>query len=71
MPLKPGKSRKVVSENIREFHGGKTYRRTEAKFGKKKADAQAVAAAMSNARKGSTKTKSKAKPRPRRSSFWG
>lgn len=51
MPLKPGSSKKVVSENIREFHGGKTYNHTKAKFGKKRADKQAVAVALHSARK--------------------
>jgi hypothetical protein len=51
MPLKPGKSPKTVSTNIAEFHTGKTYARTKAKFGKKTADKQAVAAAMSEKRK--------------------
>lgn len=51
MPLKAGKSQKVISENISEFHGGKTYAATKSKFGKEKADKQAVAVAMSNARK--------------------
>ena len=51
MPLKKGKSRKVVSQNIREFHTGKTYARTAAKFGKKTADRQAVAAALSQQRR--------------------
>ena len=51
MPMKRGKSQKVVSENIREFHGGKTYEKTKRKFGKKTADKQAVAAALSQRRK--------------------
>jgi len=51
MPLKKGKSQKVISENISEFHKGGTYAKTKAKFGKKTADDQAVAAAMSTARK--------------------
>ena len=55
MPLKPGKSREVVSENIREFHKGKTYRRTEARQGKKKADRQAVAVALASARRNPAK----------------
>lgn len=51
MPLKKGSSKKVVSENIREFHTGKTYAKTAAKFGKKKADKQAVAVAYAEARR--------------------
>jgi hypothetical protein len=51
MPLKPGKSKAVVSENIKEFHTGKTFAATAAKFGKKKADKQAVAAALNAAGK--------------------
>ncbi len=55
MPLKSGKGKKVVSENISEFHKGKTFAATEKKFGKKKADEQAVAVALNNARKGKKK----------------
>jgi len=51
MPLKKGKSKKVVSSNISEFHKGKTYAATKKKFGKEKADKQAVAVALSTARK--------------------
>jgi len=51
MPLKKGSSQKVISENISEFHGGETYGKTKAKFGKEKADKQAVAVALSTARK--------------------
>jgi len=51
MPLKRGSSKKVVSENISEFHGGKTYAHTKAKFGKKRADKQAVAVALSESRR--------------------
>ena len=46
MPLKPGRSKSVVSENIREFHKGRTYRRTQRRKGKRRADRQAVAVAM-------------------------
>lgn len=52
MPLKPGSSKETVSDNISEFHKGLTYAHTQAKFGKKKADRQAVAAAMHEAGKG-------------------
>lgn len=51
MPLKKGTSRKTVSENISEFHKGGTYAKTEKKFGKAKADKQAVAVAMEQMRK--------------------
>jgi hypothetical protein len=50
MPLKAGKSDKVVSENVSEFHKGKTYAKTKKKFGKVKADKQAVAVALSKKR---------------------
>lgn len=46
MPLRRGTSPAILSANIREFHGGKTYEHTMKKFGKKRADAQAVAVAM-------------------------
>lgn len=39
-----------MHENIEEFHSGKTYSRTKAKFGKQTADKQAVAAAYAKAR---------------------
>lgn len=51
MPLKRGTSKKTVSKNISEFHKGKTYARTKAKFGKAKANKQAVAVAMATKRK--------------------
>ena len=51
MPLKRGKSKATISSNISEFHGGKTYERTKRKFGKARANKQAVAVAMSTARK--------------------
>lgn len=51
VPLKKGSSKKV-SENISEFHKGETYQKTAKKFGKAKADKQAVAVALETARRG-------------------
>lgn len=51
MPLHRGSSQKTVSRNIREFHAGKTYARTAAKYGKRVANRQAVAAAMAEKRR--------------------
>jgi uncharacterized protein DUF6496 len=51
MPLREGTSKKTISKNIEEFHKGKTFAKTEKKFGKKRADKQAVAVAFSEARK--------------------
>lgn len=55
MPLAKGKSKSTVSKNIRELHAGRTFAKTEAKFGKKKADQQAVAIALNQARKSKKK----------------
>lgn len=51
MPLKSGTSQKTVSSNISEFHKGQTYAATMKRFGKAKADKQAIAVAMSEKRK--------------------
>jgi len=51
MPLKKGSSKETVSENIREFHKGKTYAHTRSEFGKDRANAQAVAIALKEAGK--------------------
>ena len=51
MPLEKGKSRKVISSNIAEFHHGKTYAHTLEKFGKARADAQAEAVGLETARR--------------------
>ena len=44
-----------MGENIREMHTGKTYEHTRKKFGKKRADRQAVAVALNEERKGKMK----------------
>jgi hypothetical protein len=52
MPLIKAKSKskkaiqKAISQNIREFHTGKTYARTKKKYGSKRANKQAIAAAI-------------------------
>lgn len=51
MPLQSGSSQAVISHNIKELHTGNTFAKTEKKFGKAKADKQAIAIAESNARK--------------------
>lgn len=55
MPLHRGSSKKTVSRNIREFHTGKTYARTAAKYGKRVANRQAVAAALDEKRQSGRK----------------
>lgn len=62
MTLKRGSSKKILAENIVEFHRGKRYAKTARKFGKKTADDQAVAAAFSERRASQPRKKSK--------SFW-
>ena len=49
MPLLKGE--KNISRNIGEFHKGKTFEKTEKKFGKEKANKQAIAVAYSQARR--------------------
>jgi hypothetical protein len=55
MPLKKGTSKKTVSKNISEFHGGKTYTRTKKKFGAEKANKQAIAVALETKRRSAKK----------------
>jgi len=50
MPLKEGKSRKVISENIRELKQGEQYKKTRAAHGKDVAHKQTVAIALEKAR---------------------
>jgi aminoglycoside phosphotransferase family enzyme len=48
----PGrKGAKNVGRNIREFHKGATYQRTKKKFGKRKADEQAIAVGIAQSKK--------------------
>lgn len=51
MPLIPGSGSDAVSANISELHGGKTFKRTSRKYGKKRAQKQSVAIALNEARK--------------------
>jgi len=51
MPLKRGSGRRTISANIKEFHKGKTFARTARKFGKKRANKQAVAVAFAMKRR--------------------
>jgi hypothetical protein len=55
MPLKKGKSQETISRNIKEFHDSETYAKTRGKYGKKRADQQAVAVALETARKSGAK----------------
>ncbi len=55
MPLEPGKSKETISKNISEFHTGQTFAHTAEKFGKARANAQAVAVALNSARKSGAK----------------
>ena len=55
MPLKKGSSKATVSKNISELHKWKTFSATSKKFGKAKANKQAVAIALSAARKSKRK----------------
>lgn len=55
MPMHRGTSKKTVSRNIREFHTGKTYARTKAKYGTRAANRQAVAAALNQKRRSGRK----------------
>ena len=48
MPLNPKAS---IGENISEFHTGSTYQRTKKKFGKRRADKQAIAVAYATKRR--------------------
>jgi hypothetical protein len=57
MPLRKGRSRKTVSTNISELHHGKTFAHTRKKFGKRRANKQAIAIALNTARKSGKRKK--------------
>lgn len=59
MPLLKGKSKKVMDQNFHELHQGPQYAKTKRKFGKAKADKQAVAIVLGLTRKD-----------PRRVKYW-
>ena len=65
MPVKKGKSKAIVSENIEELQSGKTHAKTESKEGKKAADKQSIAIALDKARESGAKIP-KRSARPRR-----
>lgn len=55
MPVKQGTSPETISSNIGELHTGETYAHTAKKFGKERANKQAVAIALDTARKSGAK----------------
>jgi hypothetical protein len=55
MPLAKGKSRKTIEKNFDEVRHGATFRKTEKKFGKKKAVDQMQAIVLSKARESGKK----------------
>lgn len=58
MPMRKSASKSATEENFHEFRHGKTFRKTEKKFGKRKALKQMQAAVLSNKRKSSKSRKS-------------
>jgi hypothetical protein len=55
MLLKKSTSKKVIGQNISEFHKGNTYAKTANKFGKDKANKQAIAVAYEQQREAKLK----------------
>lgn len=51
MPLLKGRSKKTIKKNFEEFGSGKTYSKTQRKYGKAKANKQRIAVVLSEARK--------------------
>jgi hypothetical protein len=60
LPLKPGQD---VGTSIRELRSGKTYRHTQKKFGRKRAQRQAIAIALKNKRAGKKRARKSAAKR--------
>jgi hypothetical protein len=50
MPLLKGKKKATIKKNFEEFGKGKTYKATEKKYGKEKANRQRIAVVLSTAR---------------------
>lgn len=57
MPLVKSNSREATEKNFHEFRHGRTFHKTAAKFGKKRALKQMQAAVLSNKRKSAAKRK--------------
>jgi hypothetical protein len=55
MPLAKGRSKRVIEENFDTERHGKTFKKTEKKFGKKKAIKQMQAIVLSKARESGKK----------------
>jgi len=51
MPLIQSDTQAATSENIKELHHGKQFKKTAYKYGKKRAQRQAIAIAMDTKRK--------------------
>jgi len=61
MPLAKGKSKHVIEKNFDEVRHGSTFKRTEKKYGKKKAVKQMQAIVLSTSRKSGHKKKTSRK----------
>jgi hypothetical protein len=60
-PMEKSASKAATKRNFEEFRKGKTFRKTEAKFGKEKARKQMIAAVLSNKRKAASKKRRKSR----------
>jgi hypothetical protein len=59
MPMEKSTSRAATERNFHDFRHGKTFSRTEKKFGRGKARKQMIAAVMSNKRKAKKRAKTR------------